>query len=76
LLVGVVVVVEIVPNFGEQFRELWIESRETISRFGKGSTRGFQPSILSQYEFCTSLGLKIVEAFDELVLPTTSSHLE
>jgi hypothetical protein len=30
-------------NFGEQFRELRIESGETVSGFGKGSTRGFQP---------------------------------
>jgi hypothetical protein len=45
LLVGVVARVGTTLNFGEQFRELWIESGEMVSRFGKGSTRGFQPYI-------------------------------
>jgi hypothetical protein len=45
LLAGVVVGVGIAPNFGEQLRELLIESRETILRFGKGSEREFQSYI-------------------------------
>jgi hypothetical protein len=32
-------------NFDEQFQKLWIEYGETVSRFGKGSTRGFKPYI-------------------------------
>jgi hypothetical protein len=42
------------PNFSEQFRELWVESVETISRFGKGSTREFRP-----YKYIYFEGLKI-----------------
>jgi hypothetical protein len=37
-------------NFGEQFRDLWIESGETVLGFGKGSMRGFQPYILLGFE--------------------------
>jgi hypothetical protein len=39
-------------NFSNQFWELWIKSRETILRFGKGSARGLQP-----YIYCE--GLKV-----------------
>jgi hypothetical protein len=45
LLADVVATVGIVPNFDEQFRELWIESGETVSRFGKSSMREFHPYI-------------------------------
>jgi hypothetical protein len=38
------------PNFGEQFWELWIETGETVLRFEKGSTRGFQQYIFLGFE--------------------------
>jgi hypothetical protein len=39
-----------VPNYGEQFRDFRIESKDGILNFGKGSTRGFYPYILVGFE--------------------------
>jgi hypothetical protein len=41
LLAGVVAGIGTALNFGEQFREFWIESGEAVLIFGKDTARGF-----------------------------------